>query len=72
MPLLLQIVAHLTPTTVAEVVASMGPALVNDLVREMGPDYTGEARLATCTVAFAAEVRQLCVTWTWSCSMLPS
>jgi hypothetical protein len=39
--LLLQIVAHLGPATVAEVVASMGPELVNDLVREMGPEYTG-------------------------------
>lgn len=41
----LQIVAHLSPPTVAEVVSSMGPELVNDLVREMGPEYTSEFEL---------------------------
>lgn len=43
-PLLLQIVAHLGPATVAEIVASMGPTLVDELVREMGPEYTGVSR----------------------------
>lgn len=42
---LLQIVAHLSPPTVAEVVSSMGPELVNDLVMEIRPEYTGEAEL---------------------------
>lgn len=41
-PLLLQIVAHLGPATVAEIVTSTGPTMVDELVREMGPEYTGE------------------------------